>query len=573
MNLERTTKAAMHDRIRQLEAALAAREADLAAERDALAKAYAHASDVEKERDALRAAHERIRLELELIKRRIVLGKAERVDTQQLELEFAEKLAALNALADTPKDDTEQPPPNKKQKKKPKGRRDLKKAKLPVERIEVTDPVFEAMVAEGRAERINADESGRLGYKRGGPYVVIVARATYRLLRASGEPTLATAAMPRETFARSIATPSLMARIVAQKYAMGLPLYRLEEQLMREGARIDRGTMARWLADAGQTFGASIVDAMIKDAIANAFCIATDATGILIQPIPNEQRTRQPCKRGHIFTQVVDRDAIIFSYTDRETSQAVKALFKGFKGYIQADAKSVYDALFRPPDDASANADGQPTEVGCWSHGRRKFWEATVAKSVVAREGLARLGRIFELDNTWKDKPPAEIARLRQKHLAVHLTQFFTWASAEYDSVRHTRGLLTSALGYVVRQRGPLEEFLTNGRLVMTNNRSELALRSVATGRRAWLFCGSDDHAEAAANLMTLVASAKLHALDPESYLRDIIRVLAFWPRERLLELAPKVWAATRARLDAAELAREIGELTVPPLEEKVAAS
>jgi hypothetical protein len=377
--------------------------------------------------------------------------------------------------------------------------------------------------------------------------------------------------MPRETFARCLATPALLAHIIAQKYAMGLPLYRLEERLAREGAPIDRGTMARWLADAGETFGASIVDAMVKDAVANAFCIATDATGILVQPIPNEQRTRQSCKRGHIFTQVVDRDAVIFSYTERETSLAVKSLFKEFTGYIQADAKSVFDALFRPPDDGSAEGD-TPTEVGCWSHARRKFWEATVAKNSVAREGLVRIGRIFELDRAWRDKPPSEIARLRQAHLAVHLTQFFAWASAEYENVRNTRGLLCSALGYVVRQREPLEAFLADGRLVMDNNRSERALRAVAVGRKAWLFCGSDDHAEAAANLMTLVASAKLHGLDPELYLRDITRVLAFWPRERMLELAPKHWAHTRSRIDAAELAAEIGELTVPPAEEQTAA-
>lgn len=562
MLTERTTKEALAERVATLEAALASKS-------DALAKAYAHAAELEAERDALRAAHERIRLELELIKRRIVLGKAERVDTAQLELEFAAKLAELNALADTP---AEPPPATPMRKKaKPKGRRDLSKARLPVERIEVVDPVFEAMVAEGRAERIGADESRRLHRKRGGMVVVVVARVTYRMQRSSGEPTLVTAAMPRETFARSLATPALLAHIIAQKYAMGLPLYRLEEQFAREGAPIDRGTMARWLADAGETFGASIVDAMVKDAVANAFCIATDATGILVQPIPNEQRKRQSCKRGHIFTQVVDRDAIIFSYTERETSLAVKSLFKGFTGYIQADAKSVYDALFKPPDDVSAE-DDTPTEVGCWSHARRKFWEATVAKDTVAREGLARIGRIFELDASWRDKPPSEIARLRKTHLAVHLEQFFSWAGAEYETARHTRGLLATALGYVVRQRGPLEAFLADGRLAMDNNRSERALRAVAVGRKAWLFCGSDDHAEAAANLMTLVASAKLHSLDPEFYLRDVTRVLAFWPRERMLELAPKKWARTRSRIDAAELAAEIGELTVPPPEEQTTA-
>jgi transposase len=105
----------------------------------------------------------------------------------------------------------------------------------------------------------------------------------------------------------------------------------------------------------------------------------------------------------------------------------------------------------------------------------------------------------------------------------------------------------------------------------MDNNRSERALRSVAIGRKAWLFCGSDDHAQSAANLMTLVASAKLHGLDPEAYMRDILRVVPFWPRERFLELAPKHCAATRAALDPRQLDAEIGELTAPTPEETLA--
>ena len=93
----------------------------------------------------------------------------------------------------------------------------------------------------------------------------------------------------------------------------------------------------------------------------------------------------------------------------------------------------------------------------------------------------------------------------------------------------------------------------------------------VAIGRKNWLFFGSDDHASAAANLFSLIASCKLHGLDAETYLTEIIRVMPHWPPERYLELAPKYWATTRARLDAAELAREVGELTVPPIEQSAA--
>ena len=104
-----------------------------------------------------------------------------------------------------------------------------------------------------------------------------------------------------------------------------------------------------------------------------------------------------------------------------------------------------------------------------------------------------------------------------------------------------------------------------------TNHVSERELRHIAIGRKNWLFFGSDDHASAAANLFSLIASCKLHGLDAETYLAEIIRVMPHWPRERYLELAPKYWAATCARLDAAELAREVGELTIPPVEQPTA--
>ena len=204
-------------------------------------------------------------------------------------------------------------------------------------------------------------------------------------------------------------------------------------------------------------------------------------------------------------------------------------------------------------------------EVGCWSHARRKFWEATIAKSAVAREGLVRIGRLFALERKWKNRPPVEKTALRAEYARPHLDAFFAWAEAEYERVKNERGLLRSALGYVVRQKAALIRYLDDGRLVMHNNESERQLRRIAVGRHAWLFVGSDDHAQSAAHLFSLIASARLHGLDPELYLRDLFRVLAHWPRDRYLELCPKYWAKTRARLDTVELAVEFGPLTVPP--------
>ncbi len=496
---------AMPDRIASLEAALATERSALATERSALAAAQELVAALAAERDRLRASHERLRLELELLRRRLFVAKAERVDTAQLELEFAQKLRELDQLAglagidgaaeeiaegiaggDTApgsQDDDGKAKPGRTR-GKPTGRRNLRNASMDEERVELTDPLFEQLVAEGKAERIGFEESYKVAWKRGGQRRVVVARTKYRILDAQGESQIETTAMPPECFPRSMAAPSMLAHVITDKYCDGLPLNRIEDRLARDGFRIDRGTMCRWVEDAGATVGATVIAAARKEAMATAFCIATDATGVAVQPIRTHEKQRQACRRGHYFVLVADRDHIFFEYTPKETSRVISEMFRGYSGYVQADAKSVYDVLFwDPAERGPEDDDAVRHEVGCWSHCRRGFWEATVAKSAVAREGLARIGRIFELDGSWKDKPPSKIRELRQAHLRPHMEAFFAWAEQQYALVRDQRGLLRSAFGYAIRQKAALMRVLDDGRLVLENNRSERGLRKIAVGR------------------------------------------------------------------------------------------
>lgn len=552
-------------RVAELEAALAA----ITIERDSIAV----------ERDHLRLAYRNLQLELELLKRRLFVAKAERIDTAQLELELGAKLAALDALnrqlgLDAPATsggDGDAPAGTGagggRSKRPPTGRRNLRDADLPVERVEIPDPEL-----DGQAARIAWEESSQLRWRRASWVRLVIARAKYKVEPPEAEPeapaTIVTAPMPPMILPRSIATPATIAHIATDKFCDGLPLHRQEDRFGRLGFRLDRGTMCRWLEDVGATLGATVVTAMRDDALRTAFCIATDATGVLVQPIRGGDQPRRGCTRGHFFVQIADADHVFFEYAPRETSAAVGEMFAGFSGYVIADAKSVYDFLFRPPESPPDEGEPDPVrhEVGCWSHCRRKIWEAAVMlHDAVAREGLLRIQRIFDLDRRWKKLSPAERKAMRDLHLRPHTDAFFAWVAEEYPRVQHQRGLLRTALGYAHRQRGPLTRFFDDGRLPLTNNQSERELRRVATGRRAWLFVGSDDHAQAAGNFLTLIASARLHRLDPEAYLRDLLRVLPHWPRDRYLELAPRDWLATRTRLDPGQLELEVGWLDVPP--------
>ena len=680
-------------RLAELEATVVAQHAALEAEHAALEAERELRAAAEAERDRLREAYEALKIQVELAHRRLVIAKAERIDTTQLELEFAATLAELDKLADLVKPETDatggEGGAAGDRPKRRRGRRcDLHKV-IGEERIEIADPIY-----DGKFERIGAEEeTAKLKWRRGGLVRVVIARLKYRTTPpaartvnetpsaaaassassatevavasaamtapedatgstieatnidatatanastmtapddATGStieaatidatapadtspvdvpptqlaistatpaatlpevaaavpaapattdpsddsiparPTIVTARMPPQLLPGSYATGSLLAHIASDKFCDGLPLHRQEYRFARLGVTIHRSTMARWLEEVGAIMGATIVEAMRKEALAIAFCIATDATGVLVLPDPRPDKKRQPCRRAHFFVQIADADHVFFEYTPIETSAVVRELFRGFSGFVQADAKSVYDVLYRLPHERDLVDDGPPDlavrhEVGCWSHARTKLWEAAVAtQDPVAREGLARIMRMFQLERRWKDHSPDERKTLRDRHLRPHVVAFFAFTEAEYERVKHQRGLLRSALGYCVRQKDALMRFFEDGRLEMTNNHSERQLRKVACGRKAWLFVGSDDHGQAAGNLLTLIASARLHKLDPELYLRDVFRVLPHWPRDRYLELAPRYWSATRARLDPEELDQELGPLKVP---------
>ena len=517
------------------------------------------------ERDTLRTAYTALKLELELMKRRLFIAKAERVDVAQLELEFAAKLAQLDALSKRlePIPEALMPatPPASPPKKRTGGRRDLRELELPEESVVVLD-----FTLEGKVPRSGFEVSYKLMWRRGGMVRVKTTRVKYRDEVEGVESMVTktyTAPMPPEMLPGSLTTPSLLAHLAIEKYLNGMPLHRIEMSWARDGITIDRGTMSRWLGQVGAVLNETILAAAKAYALKTTFCIATDATGVLVQPLRGDLKKKQPCRRGHFFVELFDKQHAFFEYVPKETSAVVQDFFKGFTGHIQADAKSVYDVLFRPTADGDEEA--VCTEVGCWSHARRKYWEAAIAHCAVSREALVRIQRFFENEEKFKGLPAESIAQLRDQRTRPLIEAFFAWAKPEYEKVKNTRGLLRSALGYSIRQEAALSRFLDDGRLAIDNNASERALRTIAVGRKAWLFAGSDDAAQSAAAFFSLIATCRLHDLEPEAYLRDIFRVLPQWPKERHLELAPLFFKATRARLDRTELEAEIGWLTVPP--------
>ena len=508
--------------------------------------------------------------DVELYKRKLYGTKSERSGTSELQLTLGALLdqqvvlqKQLEALVAQQNDASPaQPapasdpasPPAAKPKATPKGRRDLSASTLPRVVVKIEDAKL-ALVGK----LIGYDESYELLFVRGGFKVLQKRLAKYELPSPSG-PTVLGVEAPRTLFPRTIMHSSLLAHIAVQKFALGVPHYRLEQHMEGQGLELDRSTMCRGLEELGNTLGATVVQAMFRDAIANASVLSTDATGAAIQPGPRNNGPKQACKKGHFFTIVADCDHVLFAYTEKHTQEAVAKLFHGFHGFLQSDASSVYDILERGPPDANVD---ELVLVGCWAHCRRYFFEAAICKYAIGVEGLTRIRAMYHEDNKLKKLPPVQRKAMREQLVSPLIDSFYEWAR---DAMRlaPARTHAARALGYALNQEQELRRVLLDGRLPMDNTRSERALRKIVVGRKNWMFYGSDTHAEAAAALFTIVASCRLHKIDPEAYLDELVRVLPYWPRERFIELAPKSWAATRATLDADELAAPVGVITVP---------
>ncbi len=507
-----------------------------------------------------------------ILKRRLFGNKTERIHTSEAQLAFGDLLAAetrlqkeLDEAVAKAKEEAGvagQEPGTPGERKKPKGRRNLLASSLPRCLVEILD---EELEAKG-CRRIGFEDSAQLMFRRGGFSVLVKRVARYEVVK-DGAATVIAVPSPETLFPRALLHTSAVAHLATSKFGLGVPHYRLERDVADQGVPLDRGTMSRYMEHAGNTLGATIVQAMWTDAIANAQVISTDATGALIQPakITGSDRA-QACKKGHFFTAVVDGDAILFKYVEHHTSEAVKQLFGNFHGFLQADASNVYDILARgPPTD---NDEGVSL-VGCFAHLRRYFFEAAICRYSVGLQGLMRIRAIYAADEAVKRALATERRALREQHVRPLMTTFFDWARSVRD-LTPGRNLATKALAYALNQEAELLRVLESADLPLDNTRSERALRKIVVGRKAWMFYGSDTHAEAAAAIFSIIASCRLHRLDPFTYLDEILRVLPYWPRERYLELSPKHWSATRARLRPEELAAPLSAFEVPEVQPAV---
>lgn len=319
---------------------------------------------------------------------------------------------------------------------------------------------------------------------------------------------------------RGTAGPGMLADTIVRRWQDHQPLHRLEGIYARDGIELSRSTMCTWHEQLA-ALCRPLVEAMFVEALSEPY-VCVDATGVLVQ-------AKERCRTGHFWVLVAPDKHVLYRYSREHNGAAVDRLLPDYAGYLVADAHVVYDHLYRS---------GNVVEVGCWAHLRRYVYKALASDPDRAKIGLAHIGNLFRIERLIANAPRKKREAVRREQSERIVERFFQWCDTEVDHVLD-ESPIAEAFRYARNQRKALCRFLEDGRLPLHNNLSELNLRRQVIGRRNWLFVGSDDGAETNTVFVSLLASCRLHGVEPLAYMRDLLCLLPRWPSHRILELAP----------------------------------
>jgi len=329
-----------------------------------------------------------------------------------------------------------------------------------------------------------------------------------------------TAALPRQPIPKSMASPGLLAHIAISKYQDALPLYRQETILRRIGVDIPRVTLANWMIQVGILIQPLIN--LLRDRILEYDIIQMDETTVQVLKEPDKQAE----SKSYIWLQrggPPDKPVVLYDYDPGRSAEVPKRLLGDFKGYLQADAYSGYNAV------VAANG---LTRVGCMAHARRKFTDAIKAQGKTkkrgeAHQGLVLIRKLYRVErqarNLKMDAP--DRYAWRQKYARPVFADIRTWLEKVLPQIPPSSAT-GQALNYLHNEWDRLVRYLDDGRLEIDNNLAENAIRPFVIGRRNWLFSTSVKGVKASANLYSLIECAKVNGLEPYAYLRHVFTEL-----------------------------------------------
>jgi transposase len=530
-----------------LKAALIATRAEVAAEK---ARVVAAAAELAQGRALI--AH--LNLEIEKLRRAIYGPRSERaarlLDQLELQLEEAEADATEDELAaeQTKRATSVISFARKRPTRKPFPDH------LPRERVVIPAPATCPCCGSAKLSKLGEDITETLEVVPRRWKVIQTIRERFSCRECE---TITQPPAPFHVTPRGFAGPSLLAMILFEKFGQHQPLNRQSERYAREGVDLSLSTLADQVGACALALRP--LNALIEAHVLSAERLHGDDTTV---PILAKGKT----ETGRVWTYVRDdrpfggKDppaALYYASRDRSGEHPEWHL-KSYTGILQADAYGGYNRLYQPN-----RRPGPIIEALCWSHGRRKFFElADVAAnarrgknaapiSPIALEAVKRIDPIFDIERDINGLSAEERLAARRLRSAPLVAALEEWMRAERAKLsRHNA--VAKAIDYMLTRWPAFARFLDDGRICLTNNAAERALRGLALGRKSWLFAGSACGAERAAIMYTLIQTAKLNEIDPQAWLADVLSRIAEKPQSRLSELLPWNWMPDRPSRAAA---------------------
>lgn len=455
--------------------------------------------------------------QLRLAAQRRFGASEERSDARQLALFNEAEAEATPALAPATETITYERP------KKTPGQRDAELAHLPVERrvYELPETEQSCAVCHNPLHVMSTEVRRELEVIPAQVKVIEHVQNVYSCRaceRAALTTPIKTAPRPRPVYPGSLASASLIAEVLHQKFTQGLPLYRQEQEWARLGVTLSRQTLANWVVYAAHEWLRPLY-VQLQSALRLRNIVHADET--TVQVLEEDGRTAQ--QKSYMWLYRTGREApgvVLYEYQPTRSGDHPKAFLKGFTGYLQVDGYSGYHDI---PD---------VILVGCWSHARRKFTDAL--KSLPAaqrdgpslvREGLEFCNRLFAIERDLRDATPEERERARRARSRPVLAQFLWWLRAQ-RAIALPKSPLGQAVTYCLNQWTPLTNFLRDGRLEIDNNRSERSIKPFVIGRKNFLFAKTPRGAQASAIVYSIVETAKENGLNPRAYLQYLFEQL-----------------------------------------------
>jgi transposase len=374
---------------------------------------------------------------------------------------------------------------------------------------------------------------------------------------AESGPQIVVADKPTTAIDKGLAAPGLLAHVIVSKYADHLPLHRQERILARCGINISRSTMCDWARQCAELLRPLYV--RMTELLRLSKVIHTDDTPVKVQ---DRQLDRTRTGRFWVYLGDRKRPCTVFDYTPSRSRDGPRRFLAGWSGHLQADAFGGYDGIY------AGEVGGHVTEVACWAHARRKFYDARESDPAASNQALAYIRLLYAVETEARQRanalrkertlttddagrspgspPCAELAlSLRREKSVPRLEQFRAWMESQQASRGgHVlpKSPMGQAIAYALNQWEALCVYAADGDLAIDNNAAENALRCVAVGRNNWLFCGSDNGGETAAILFSFMVTCRRHDIDPFAYLRDVLTRLPATPINQIDQFLPDRW-------------------------------